>query len=66
MRDSPASFMARGYQCSKVYHLVFANARFKYIAWELSVLRLSNVETWYVLHELESSGMAKLGCPTGH
>jgi hypothetical protein len=66
VRGSPASFMARGYQCSKAYYIVLANARFKYIAWELSTLRLSNVETWYVLHELESSIFSSSVSPSGH
>jgi hypothetical protein len=44
MRGSPASLMTRGYQGIKAYYIVFANARFMYIAWELSTL-LSNVET---------------------
>jgi hypothetical protein len=46
VRDSPASFMTRGCQCCKAYYIVFVNARFMYMAWELSTLRLSNVETW--------------------
>ena len=44
MRGLPASLMTRGCQCGKAYYIVFANARFMYIAWELSPL-LSNVET---------------------
>ena len=45
VRGSPASLMARGCQCIKAYYLVFANARFMYIAWELPTL-VSNVETY--------------------
>jgi hypothetical protein len=44
IRGSPASLMTRGCQGINAYYIVFANARFMYIAWELSPL-LSNVET---------------------
>jgi hypothetical protein len=40
VRDSPASLMTRGYQCSKAYYIVFANAQFIYIAWELPTVHI--------------------------
>ena len=75
VRGSPASFMTRGYQCSKAYYIVLANARFMCIAWELSTLRLSNVETCSTCSSLQFSQARSLGnecgphslhSPTGH